>query len=179
MDTFADAVRGTRRNGTPEGAKPGSLLWARRKIEEVKAGLRDDLGRAYSVEFTAAAEMLRDLWGDGTAKEHPRAASQAQGPPNDRRTSVGGLASPRRSPRGIPSRKKRPNRHIDGCELMPARFSRRRQFGEWGSLAWPTGVNSTDLLYRVCRLFAISYTRSKVRAVISFAAPMTTRLAQK
>ncbi len=36
-----------------------SLQWARRKIEEVKAGLRDDPGRAYSVEFTSAAEILR------------------------------------------------------------------------------------------------------------------------
>jgi len=35
-------------------------LWARQQIEEVKAGLRDDPGRAYSVQFTAAAEMLRE-----------------------------------------------------------------------------------------------------------------------
>src|SRR6202035_1938181 len=38
----------------------GSLLWARQHIEEVKAGLRDDPGRAYSVQFTAAAEFLRE-----------------------------------------------------------------------------------------------------------------------
>src|SRR5713226_8755393 len=37
-----------------------SLQWARRKIEEVKARLRGDPGRAYSVEFTAAAEILRE-----------------------------------------------------------------------------------------------------------------------
>ena len=35
-------------------------LWARQQIEEVKVGLRDDPGRAYSVQFTAAAEMLRE-----------------------------------------------------------------------------------------------------------------------
>jgi hypothetical protein len=37
-----------------------SLQWARRKIEEVKARLRGDPGRAYSVEFTAAAEIPRE-----------------------------------------------------------------------------------------------------------------------
>jgi hypothetical protein len=60
MDTFADAVRGPRGNGTPEVAEPGSLSWARCKIEEVKTKLRGDPGRAYSVEFTAAAEVLRE-----------------------------------------------------------------------------------------------------------------------
>jgi len=37
-----------------------SLQRAREKIEEIKAGLRDDPGRAYSVEFTQAAEVLRE-----------------------------------------------------------------------------------------------------------------------
>ena len=60
MDTFADAVRSHEQNGTREGVEPGSLAWARRPIEEVKAGLREDPGRAYSVEFTAAAEILRE-----------------------------------------------------------------------------------------------------------------------
>jgi hypothetical protein len=60
MDTFADAVRGPRGNATPEGAEPGSLSWARCKIEEVKTKLRGDPRRAYSVEFTAAAEVLRE-----------------------------------------------------------------------------------------------------------------------
>jgi hypothetical protein len=60
MDTFADAVRRAEGNGTPESVEPGSLSWARRKIEKIKAGLRDDPGRAYSVEFTAAAEVLRE-----------------------------------------------------------------------------------------------------------------------
>jgi hypothetical protein len=32
-----------------------SLQWARRKIEEIKAGLRDDPGRAYSVEFATGS----------------------------------------------------------------------------------------------------------------------------
>jgi hypothetical protein len=60
MKTLADAVRRQEQSGTREGVEPGSLAWARRKIEEVKAGLRDDPGRAYSVEFTAAAEILRE-----------------------------------------------------------------------------------------------------------------------
>ena len=59
MDASADVVRSPEGERTPEGAEPGSLLWARQHIEEVKAGLRDDPGRAYSVQFTAAAEMLR------------------------------------------------------------------------------------------------------------------------
>jgi len=59
MDTFADAVRIQEQNGRREGVEPGSLSWVRH-IEEVKAGLRDDPGRAYSVEFTAAAEILRE-----------------------------------------------------------------------------------------------------------------------
>src|ERR1700674_88215 len=60
MDAFANAVSGQEENGTPEGVEPGALFWARRQIEEVKAGLRDDPGRAYSVEFTAAVEILRE-----------------------------------------------------------------------------------------------------------------------
>src|ERR1700720_2417388 len=60
MDASADVVRSPERDRTPEGVELGSLLWARQKIEAVKAGLRDDPGRAYSVQFTAAAEMLRE-----------------------------------------------------------------------------------------------------------------------
>jgi hypothetical protein len=60
MDAFADALRCQEGNGTCEGVEPGSLAWARRQIEEIKAGLRDDPGLAYSVEFTAAAEVLRE-----------------------------------------------------------------------------------------------------------------------
>jgi hypothetical protein len=60
MDASADVVRSPEGEGTPEGVEPGSLLLARQHIEEVKAGLRDDPGRAYSVQFTAAAEMLRE-----------------------------------------------------------------------------------------------------------------------
>src|ERR1700675_1285891 len=60
MDASADVILSPEGDGTPEGVEPGSLLWARQHIEEVKAGLRDDPGRAYSVQFTAAAEMLRE-----------------------------------------------------------------------------------------------------------------------
>jgi hypothetical protein len=60
MNIFADAVRIQEQNGTHEGVELGTLAWARQKIEEVKAGLRDDPGRTYSVEFTAAAEILRE-----------------------------------------------------------------------------------------------------------------------
>jgi hypothetical protein len=60
MDASADVVRSPEGHGTPEGGEPGSLLWAHQQIEAVKAGLRDDPGRAYSVQFTAAAEMLRE-----------------------------------------------------------------------------------------------------------------------
>jgi hypothetical protein len=60
MDTFADVVRSQEQNGTREGLEPGSLSWARRQIAEVKAELRDDPGRAYSGEFTAAFEILRE-----------------------------------------------------------------------------------------------------------------------
>src|ERR1700719_2960311 len=60
MDASADVVRSPEGDGTPKGVEPGSLLWARQHIEEVKAGLRDDPGRAYSLQFTAAAEMLRE-----------------------------------------------------------------------------------------------------------------------
>ena len=51
MDAFADALRCQEGNGTCEGVEPGSFAWALQKIEAVKAGLRDDPGRAYSVEF--------------------------------------------------------------------------------------------------------------------------------
>jgi len=56
------AYTGTQRSEEVIGAadEHSSLRWARRKIEEVKAGLRDDPGQAYSVEFTAAAEILRE-----------------------------------------------------------------------------------------------------------------------
>ena len=60
MDASADVVRSPEGEGPPKGVEPGSLLWARQHLEEVKAGLRDDPGRAYSVQFTAAAEMLRE-----------------------------------------------------------------------------------------------------------------------
>ena len=60
MDASADVVRSPEGERTPEGVEPGSLRWARQHIEQVKAGLRDDPGRAYSVQFTAAAEMLRE-----------------------------------------------------------------------------------------------------------------------
>jgi hypothetical protein len=60
MDTFADVILGQEQNATREGVEPGSLARVRQKIAEVSAGLRDDPGRAYSVEFTAAAEMLRE-----------------------------------------------------------------------------------------------------------------------
>jgi hypothetical protein len=60
MDASADVVRSPEGEGTPEGVEPGSLFGARQHIEEVKAGLRDDPGRAYSLQFTAAAEMLRE-----------------------------------------------------------------------------------------------------------------------
>src|SRR5260370_24510003 len=56
------AYTGTRRREELLGAvdERSSLQWARRKIEEVKTRLRGDPGRAYSVEFTAAAEILRE-----------------------------------------------------------------------------------------------------------------------
>ena len=60
MDASADVVRSPEGERTPKGVEPGSLLWARQHLEEVKAGLRDDPGRAYAVQFTAAAEMLRE-----------------------------------------------------------------------------------------------------------------------
>jgi len=60
MDASADVVRSPEGEGTLKGVEPGSLLWAHQQIEEVKAALRDDPGRAYSVQFTAAAEMLRE-----------------------------------------------------------------------------------------------------------------------
>src|SRR5271169_2745553 len=46
--------------GSAEEEEHSSPQLARQKIEGVKAGLRDDPGRAYSVEFTAAAEILRE-----------------------------------------------------------------------------------------------------------------------
>src|SRR5216684_4009990 len=53
---------GTQRSEEVIGAadERSSLQWARRTLEEVKARLKDDPGRAYSVEFTAAAEILRE-----------------------------------------------------------------------------------------------------------------------
>src|SRR6202030_193279 len=60
MDASADVIRSPEGERTPKGVEPGSLLRARQHIEEVKAGLRDDRGRAYSVQLTAAAEMLRE-----------------------------------------------------------------------------------------------------------------------
>src|SRR6266851_6527765 len=56
------AYTGTRRSEDVIGAvdERSSLQWARRKIEEVKTRLRGDPGRAYSVEFTSAAEILRE-----------------------------------------------------------------------------------------------------------------------
>src|SRR3982074_2088456 len=60
MDASADVIRNPEGEGTRKGVEPASLLWARQQIEEVKAGLRDDPRRAYSVQFTAAAEMLRE-----------------------------------------------------------------------------------------------------------------------
>ena len=60
MDVSADVIRSPKGEGTTKGAEHGSLLWARQQIEEVKAGLRDDPGRVYSVQFTAAAEILRE-----------------------------------------------------------------------------------------------------------------------
>src|SRR3984893_15339689 len=60
MDASADVVRSPEGEGTPKGVEPGSLFWARQQIEEVKAGLRDDTGRAYLVQFTAAAALMRE-----------------------------------------------------------------------------------------------------------------------
>src|ERR1700726_402690 len=60
MDASADVVRRPEGERTPEGVEPGSLRWARQHLEEVKAGLKDDPGRVYSVQFTAAAEILRE-----------------------------------------------------------------------------------------------------------------------
>src|ERR1700682_2483293 len=60
MDASADVILSPEGERTPEGVEPGALFWARQQIEAVKAGLRDDPGRAYSVQFTAAAEMLRE-----------------------------------------------------------------------------------------------------------------------
>jgi hypothetical protein len=58
MSAYAGAQRTEDAIGAAERS---SLQWARRKIEEVKAGLRDDPGRAYSVEFTGAAEILGNV----------------------------------------------------------------------------------------------------------------------
>src|ERR1700686_1942280 len=60
MYASADVIRSPGGDGTLEGVEPGSLLWARQHIEEVKTCLRNDPGRAYSVQFTAAAEILRE-----------------------------------------------------------------------------------------------------------------------
>jgi hypothetical protein len=47
-------------NETSEDVEPGSLPWAHRLIETVKAGLRSDLAQAYTREFAAAAQVLRE-----------------------------------------------------------------------------------------------------------------------
>jgi hypothetical protein len=60
MSAYTSAQRAEDAIGAAEELEPNSLLLARRKVEDVKARLRDDPGRAYSVEFTAAAEMLRE-----------------------------------------------------------------------------------------------------------------------
>src|SRR6202163_4408010 len=60
MDASADVVRSPEGERTPKGVNPFPLFGPRQHREEVKAGLRDDPGRAYSVQFTAAAEMLRE-----------------------------------------------------------------------------------------------------------------------
>src|SRR6266849_3417363 len=56
------AYTGTRRSEEVIGAadERSSLQWARRKIEEVKARLKDDPGRAYSVEFNSLRRLLKD-----------------------------------------------------------------------------------------------------------------------
>jgi hypothetical protein len=56
MDTFADAIRGPKGNGTPEGVEPGSLPWARRTIEQVKAGLK---GRSWAGLFGLIEHAFR------------------------------------------------------------------------------------------------------------------------
>ena len=60
MSGYTSAQRAEDAIGAAEELEPNSLQLARRKIEDVKARLRDDPGRAYSVEFTAAAEILRE-----------------------------------------------------------------------------------------------------------------------
>jgi hypothetical protein len=60
MSAYTSAQRAEDAIGAAEESEPNSLRLARRKIEDVKAQLRDDPGRAYSVEFTAAADMLRE-----------------------------------------------------------------------------------------------------------------------
>ena len=57
MEYFANGVSSAE---VSEPLEPGSLLRAHRRIEAVKAALRDDPGRAYSREFTTAAEVLRE-----------------------------------------------------------------------------------------------------------------------
>jgi hypothetical protein len=60
MEYFANGVSSAEVSEPPEDLEPGSLPWAHRRIEAVKAALRDDPGRAYSREFTTAAEVLRE-----------------------------------------------------------------------------------------------------------------------
>ena len=87
MDTFADAVRSQERNGTREGVERGSLAWARRQIEEIKAGLRDDPGLAYSVEFTGAETRHRsrsNILADSRSSCQARASRFSIGRPNSR-----------------------------------------------------------------------------------------------
>ena len=59
MDASPDVVRSRDGDGTPEGVEPGSLAWALQKIEGSKPG-SETTPRAYSVQFTDAAEMLRE-----------------------------------------------------------------------------------------------------------------------
>jgi hypothetical protein len=44
MDTFADAASRQEQNGAPEDVERRLLSFARRTIEEIKAGLRNDPG---------------------------------------------------------------------------------------------------------------------------------------
>ena len=56
----ADAQDIKARVDAGDGFELGSLAWACQQIEQVKAGLRVDPGQAYSLEFTRAAEILRE-----------------------------------------------------------------------------------------------------------------------
>jgi hypothetical protein len=63
MDAFADALRCQEGNGTPEGLEPGSLAWARQKIEEVKAVLRAERP-SLSSPSTAASNFASEIVAD-------------------------------------------------------------------------------------------------------------------